>query len=79
MTRELGIGASFLFELLDPKTGLPIPTLYERGKETSADRLTREQIIDYLLTGSVIMSSHLIPLNVISYAQGARSTSKPTG
>lgn len=47
VTRKLGIGASFLFELLDPKTGLPILTLYERGKEISADRLTREQIIDY--------------------------------
>lgn len=47
VTRRLGTGASFLFELLDPKTRLPVPTPHERRTALDANDLTREQITDY--------------------------------
>ena len=45
--RRLGHGASFLFELLDPKTRLPIPSPYDRRTEFDVHNLTREDITNY--------------------------------
>jgi hypothetical protein len=48
-TRNKGAKWSFVFELLDPKTRLPLTPLHIRKDELSADNLTRKQGADYFI------------------------------
>jgi hypothetical protein len=49
LTRSKGVKWSFLFEILDPKTRLPLTPLHIRKDELSADKLKREQATNYFI------------------------------
>ena len=79
VTRRLGTGASFLFELLDPKTRLPVPTPHERRTALDANDLTREQITDYFTHRLLRHEIGPARRTITSCVRSVRSTKKPTG